>query len=69
MTPKLHESYLGDGLYAHFDGWHIWLTTQEGMAVALEPVVLAALFNYIEKLKRLGGEKEKELNATRGGNG
>lgn len=44
--------YLGDGVYASFDGYHIWLTTgshEERDAtnrIALEPSVYAALVRY-----------------------
>lgn len=40
------QIYLGDGVYAHHDGYQIWLTTQEGMEIALEPEVLCALDQY-----------------------
>jgi hypothetical protein len=53
------ETYLGDGLYASFDGWHIVLRAprQEGdHIVALEPEVFASLVTYqralIERLKQ-----------------
>jgi hypothetical protein len=40
--------YLGDGVYASFDGYHIWLAANhhENKVVALEPQVLAALVQY-----------------------
>jgi hypothetical protein len=37
--PPIEPMYMGDGVYASFDGYHIWLKTQEGMAIALEPSV------------------------------
>ena len=45
------RDYLGDGVYCHFDGYHIWLTTQEGHRIALEPPVLRALDNYKERVR------------------
>lgn len=42
--------YLGDGVYAHHDGYQIWLTTQEGMRIAIEPAVFAELHKYYNKL-------------------
>jgi hypothetical protein len=51
-----HASYLGDGVYASFDGWHIWLRTGSHEArdatnsVALEPAVFNALLEYQRKL-------------------
>jgi hypothetical protein len=46
--------YLGDGVYASFDGWHIWLKTgshdDPGNKIALEPSVYEALMRYHAKL-------------------
>jgi hypothetical protein len=47
--------YLGDGLYASFDGWQIRLYADNGLGttneVFLEPSVLADFLRYVEKLK------------------
>ena len=43
------EIYLGDGLYAHFDGYHFVLRAprwDEDHHVALEPPVFDALLEY-----------------------
>lgn len=45
-----NKSYLGDGLYAHFDGYQIWLTTQQGMEVAMEPEVQDAFLRYYQRI-------------------
>ena len=45
-TPKFPDRYIGDGVYASFDGYHIWLTTQEGMRIALESSVYDRLVRY-----------------------
>lgn len=45
---KLKE-YLGDGLYAGWDGYHIWLYTLQGMQVALEGGVLQNFKRYLTK--------------------
>lgn len=52
MPPE----YLGDAVYASFDGYHIWLKTGDGndQQIALEPGVYAALRQYA---KRIWGEK------------
>jgi len=44
--------YLGDGVYASFDGYSytIWLKTQEGNEIALEPQVFEALMRYADRL-------------------
>ena len=49
--------YLGDSVYVGFDGYHIWLNTQNGYpddprnAIALEPSVYNALLRWVENLK------------------
>jgi hypothetical protein len=51
--------YLGDGLYADFDGFHILLKANSPAnptdTVYLEPAVFAALMGYA---KRIGWVKE-----------
>jgi hypothetical protein len=51
------EVYLGDGLYASFDGWHVILRVilrapriGGDHYITLEPEVMAALHNYLETL-------------------
>lgn len=48
------RQYLGDAVYASFDGWHIWLRTTDGISntnsIALEPEVYAALVQYATRL-------------------
>jgi hypothetical protein len=44
-----HETDLGDGVSASFDGWYVWLTVKRGgreERVALDPDVYAALRRY-----------------------
>lgn len=51
------ETYLGDGLYASFDGYMIILRTpREGGDhwVALEPPVLEAFERFVAKLRKTG---------------
>lgn len=54
MEPK--KTYLGDGVYAHHDGWHVVLTVENGMGptetICLEPEVLAALARYVASLTK-----------------
>lgn len=51
-NPK--KTYLGDGVYAHHDGYHVVLTTENGIettnTIALEPEVLHALAVYTASL-------------------
>ncbi len=48
------KEYLGDSVYAHFDGWHIVLTTENGSfatnRIALEPEVIRALLEYQKRV-------------------
>lgn len=48
------EMYLGDGVYASYDGYHIWLAVNDhtNKVVALEPNVLNALDKYRKKIKK-----------------
>lgn len=48
FDPKRFDRYLGDGVYASFDGFQTWLAVNhhENKVVALEPQVMAALFEY-----------------------
>lgn len=46
--------YLGDGVYASFDGYQIWLAANHphsNQRVALEPEVYAALLQYADRVK------------------
>ena len=48
------NDYIGDGVYASFDGYYIWLKAggmeNDDNAIALEPTVFAALLDYQKKL-------------------
>lgn len=50
------KTYLGDGVYARFDGFAVWLTTENGIdttnQICLEPAVLSALFAFAQKLNK-----------------
>lgn len=47
------ETYLGDGVYASFDGYQIWLAVNQesNHVVALDPNVFDRLCQYVEMLK------------------
>lgn len=48
------KDYLGDGVYADFDGYQLVLTTEHGVrttnTIYLEPDVYAALMRYAERV-------------------
>lgn len=46
--------YIGDGVYASFDGYQVWLRTERygGIhAVALEPECIQALDEYVKHIR------------------
>lgn len=49
-----NETYLGDAVYASFDGYQIWLRTGDGNdnRIALEPAVMHALIAYVGGLRQ-----------------
>lgn len=48
---KIEDRYLGDGVYASFDGFQIWLATQQGARIAIEPEVFVELVKYQQHIK------------------
>jgi hypothetical protein len=48
----MNDRYLGDGVYASFDGWHIWIWVSDGIKksqhIALDPGVIASLKQFSE---------------------
>ena len=61
--PDAKETYLGDGLYASFDGWTITLRAPREHGdhfVCLEPQVYAEFCLYMEKLKSETVKRRKE---------
>lgn len=57
----MKDAYLGDGVYAHFDGYHVWLdcraqpTLSQSPSghpgIALEPSVLRELTRFVNRIK------------------
>lgn len=56
---QLHKVYLGDSVYASFDGFHIILTTENGLPhdpsnrIFLEPAVINAFNDYLKYIRGL----------------
>lgn len=64
----MEPTYLGDGVYASFDGYHIWLHVgdhRNKAVVALEPAVIESLNRYYEKTKLVN---ENETDSRRSPN-
>ena len=63
-TKGKYEEYLGDGLYADFDGYQICLAANDRVSgnptdkVYLEPRVVDAFWRYVEKLKEESDESK-----------
>lgn len=69
-TELRDKSYLGDSVYAYFDGHRVWLTTENGLPddpsnkICFEPGVLIALDRYRKLLKdKYYPEKENDFKA------
>lgn len=64
--PNSKKAYLGDSVYAQFDGYHVILTTEnEGNGnwsnrIALEPSVLRALYDYASRFGFIEFDKENK---------
>jgi hypothetical protein len=65
------KEYLGDGLYATFDGWGIWLTAEDGVSVQnkvyLEPHVLKTFDEYVARLRQFIKVESEKMEAERNG--
>jgi hypothetical protein len=62
MMPETHDEYLGDGVYASFDGYHILLDLRgqdDSTRIALEPPVFEALLRYKTKMDRIAAVCEE----------
>lgn len=58
MTHDEKQQYLGDGVYASFDGFQIWLAVNHhtNKVVAIEPKVMDQLVHYANSIWK----KEKQ---------
>lgn len=59
-----NKDYLGDSVYADFDGFAIILTTENGMGasntIVMEPEVLAALNRFAQRMAASPAPTEPE---------
>lgn len=66
-----HQMYLGDAVYASYDGYQIWLRTGDGndQRIALEPAVLEKLFEFAHELgqRRVRAAMKRELSTPKNG--
>lgn len=60
-------TYLGDGVYATFDGYQIWLKvghSDRTMTIALEPETYHALVDYWTGLQVIRREEQQRLTTA-----
>jgi hypothetical protein len=58
---KQQNAYLGDGVYASFDGYQIWLgLSPNQQLIALEPEVMAALVRYADRVFKSDTKKDPQ---------
>ena len=59
-VDNMPKTYLGDGVYAFYDGFGYWLYANDANnptdKVYLEPVVFNALLIFIEECRKMKGE-------------
>ena len=63
-----NERYIGDGLYASYDGFAVWLrapTAKEDRIIALEPEVLRAFIEWALTMDRPGKIVRRTVNQVR----
>ena len=63
MIKKIEDRYLGDGVYASFDGFNIILDLRgqdNTTRIALEPQVLGMLMIYEQEIAELRKQKAGE---------
>lgn len=59
---RQHETYLGDGVYAHLEHGAVWLSTvRDGgdQTICLEMEVYEALTEYVERLQSMARQEAK----------
>lgn len=67
-TPNwscMHAEYLGDGLYARYDGYSFWLSAERSSGehyVALEPAVLDSFNAWVKRMREPVAEHSEPLS-------
>jgi len=54
MNNHTHMEYLGDGVYASYDGYQIWLAANrhDNHVITINPTVYHRLVEYAERLRK-----------------
>ena len=69
MSNLIEDRYIGDGVYASFDGFHIWLDLRRQDSttrIALEPSVMRKLDRFRDDLKNIIEEKRGKHDTKSG---
>ena len=58
---KQQQTYLGDGVYASYDGYQIWLAVnhEDNIVVAIDPRVMYMLVQYANEVWPVEDEGEQ----------
>ena len=70
MSGNVGNQYLGDGVYASYDGYQIWLAVNhhKNLQVAIEPKVMRELMAYASRVwareEQLTDEEKHQINAS-----
>lgn len=55
LSTLTERSYLGDGVYCGFDGFHVWVWTSDGVrespAIAFDPDVIESFNAYVSRIR------------------
>jgi hypothetical protein len=64
MKDKEMNEYLGDGVYASFDGYYIWLAANhsDNKVIAIEPDIFEKLIQYRIKINEESEKNTKNNN-------
>lgn len=54
MADNNYDRYIGDGVYASFDGYHVNLAVNnhDNIVVYLDPYVITALIKFLDDVKK-----------------
>lgn len=52
MSAQIEPTYLGDGVYARFDGFQVWIWCDgDANEIALEPATMMNLMDFVKAIK------------------
>lgn len=47
------KTYLGDGVYAYYDNYNVWLSVEGFSPIAIEPTVMLRLIDYAKRMGQI----------------